>query len=137
MTEADPATEQRPNKYRIAGMDCGDCAITIESSIQQLPGVEAATVSFTNETMEVIGDIEASAIEHRLTELGYRLVKDNMRVGTKPPGHKGIRGFVEFLWARPPLRRALFVAGAILIGLVTLVVPGQREVAQLLTFFPV
>jgi len=121
MTEVDRATEQRPNKYRIAGMDCGDCALTIESSIQQLPGVEAATVSFTNETMEIVGDVEVNAIEHRLTELGYRLIKDNVGVGAKPPGHKGIRGFFEFLWARPPLRRALFVAGAIPIGLVTLV----------------
>ena len=121
MIEAGRAAEQRSNKYRIAGMDCGDCAITIESSIGHLPGVEAATVSFTNQTMEVIGNIGANAIEHRLTELGYRLVKDSSQTGVKPPEHRGIRGFVEFLWAQPPLRRAMFVAGAILIGLVALV----------------
>lgn len=121
MIEAGRAAEQRSNKYRIAGMDCGDCAITIESSIGHLPGVEAATVSFTNQTMEVIGNIGANAIEHRLTELGYRLVKDPSQTGVKPPEHRGVRGFVEFLWAQPPLRRAMFVAGAILIGLVALV----------------
>lgn len=121
MTEAGQAVEQRSNKYRIAGMDCGDCAITIESSIRQLPGVETATVSFTNETMEVAGDVGANAIEHRLNELGYRLVKDDLQVGAKPPGHRGLRGFIDFLWGHPTLRRAMFVAGAVLIGVVVLI----------------
>ena len=63
MTDAGNTAGPNPRKYRIDGMDCGNCAITIESSIQQLPGVEAATVSFTTETMEVVGTIGPDAIE--------------------------------------------------------------------------
>jgi Cd2+/Zn2+-exporting ATPase len=120
MTDGGTAAEQHPKKYRIAGMDCGNCALTIESSLLQLPGVEAATVSFTTETMEVVGDIGVDAIAQRLTELGYRLAKDEPQMAVTLPEHRGLRGFVDFLWSQPPLRRAVFVAGCMLIGLAAL-----------------
>ena len=51
------ATEQKPagsttESLRIEGMDCGSCALTIENSIRQLPGVEEVHVSFPTEKME-------------------------------------------------------------------------------------
>ena len=55
-----------PLKVKIVGMDCGSCAMTIESSMRQLPGVEEATVSFTTETMEVNGTVSLASIEARL-----------------------------------------------------------------------
>ena len=54
-----------PIKLKIVGMDCGSCALTIESSMRQLPGVSEASVSFTTETMEVTGEISRDAIEAR------------------------------------------------------------------------
>ena len=32
-------------RYRITGMDCGDCAAKIEKAVGKLPGVEEARVS--------------------------------------------------------------------------------------------
>jgi Cd2+/Zn2+-exporting ATPase len=119
MAHAGNTAEQGPKKYRIAGMDCGNCALTIEASLGQLAGIEAVTVSFTTETMEVLGDVGADAISHRLAELGYKLADDEPQSATLPE-HRGILGFSEFLWAQPVLRRAVFVTGAVLIGLVPL-----------------
>ena len=46
---AETETAADPIKLKIVGMDCGSCAMTIESSMRQLPGVEDATVSFNRE----------------------------------------------------------------------------------------
>ena len=65
------AATASPLKLKIAGMDCGSCAITIENSIRKLPGVEQAEVSFTTESLEVTGPVSKDLIESRLHELGY------------------------------------------------------------------
>ena len=44
---AETGIPQDPIKLKIVGMDCGSCAMTIESSMRQLPGVADASVSFT------------------------------------------------------------------------------------------
>lgn len=40
--------------YDIQGMDCGDCARTIETGVRQLPGVGDVTVNFGSGTMTVV-----------------------------------------------------------------------------------
>ena len=79
-SQADPA----PLKVRIAGMDCGSCAITIENSIRQLPGVADASVSFATESMEVSGTVNLqdtgqmlqgitpTRVQARRGELGFK-----------------------------------------------------------------
>jgi Cd2+/Zn2+-exporting ATPase len=120
MTDVGKKAVQRQNIYRVSGMDCGNCALTIEASLQKIPGVESVTVSFTTETMEVFGDVGVEAISHRLTELGYALAVDEPRSGFTRPEHRGLRGFLDFVWTQPPLRRAVFVTSGVAIGLVTL-----------------
>jgi Cd2+/Zn2+-exporting ATPase len=59
---------------QIGGMDCGGCAKTIEATLQQLPGVAEAKVSFATERLSVIYDsqqVNESAIRDRVTALGY------------------------------------------------------------------
>ncbi len=85
-------------------MDCGSCAMTIESSMRQLPGVEDATVSFTTETMEISGSVGAAEIEKRLRELGYRIASDTESNPQMVAEHRGLTGFLHFLWEQPPLR---------------------------------
>ena len=63
MAEAITTAEPSNVKVRIAGMDCGSCALTIENSIRQLPGVDTASVSFTTESMEVVGDVNLEDIK--------------------------------------------------------------------------
>ena len=109
-----------PLKVKIAGMDCGSCAMTIENSIRRLPGVVRADVSFTTETMEVDGDVSLDDIQARLKELGYRLASDAEQIRAPLAEHRGALGFLRFLWEQPPLRVAIFVAAAVAIGLFAL-----------------
>ena len=48
-------------KLHIGGMDCANCALTLERSIQQLNGVEDAQVNFAAGTMEATGQLSRSA----------------------------------------------------------------------------
>ena len=47
------ATSSAPLVFDIAGMDCGDCARSVERIVGQLPGVTSATVSFGAATLTV------------------------------------------------------------------------------------
>jgi len=120
---------QAPLKLKIAGMDCGSCALTIENSLRRIPGVERASVSFTTESLEVIGDVSVAAIETRLRELGYRVAADSPEGAVPVSQHRGALGFVRFLWEQPQLRIALLVAGVVVAGLVILPALGPGPVA--------
>jgi copper chaperone CopZ len=52
----DPAKQDKLS-VKIVGMDCGACAMTIESGIGKLAGVEDVSVSFTTETMNIDGKV--------------------------------------------------------------------------------
>jgi len=118
-----------PLKVKIVGMDCGSCAMTIESSMRQLPGVEEATVSFTTETMEISGEVELDAIESRLRELGYRIADENDTPAKMVMEHHGLKGFLYFLWEQPPLRAAVLVTAAIIAGIAIIPTLGIAPVA--------
>ena len=59
------------HRLRIDGMDCADCALTIEKAISKLDGVETASVNFTTQTLEATGQIATEDIARRVQELGY------------------------------------------------------------------
>jgi Cd2+/Zn2+-exporting ATPase len=119
-TQAPPA-EQDSHKVKIVGMDCGSCAMTIENSMRQLDGIEDVSVSFTTETMELIGNVDEAAVESRLKELGYRIANEEDAAPRMVIERHGLSGFLHFLWEQPPLRTALFVTVAMFAGI--LVVP--------------
>jgi Cd2+/Zn2+-exporting ATPase len=60
----------------IEGMDCADCAATLERGVARLPGVEHAAVNFGAARMTVEFDraaIGLPAIDRRIRELGYAI----------------------------------------------------------------
>lgn len=60
-------------RFRIEGMDCGDCARTVEKLVANLPGVEAAQVNFGAALLEVHGSgIRAGSIEGAVESAGFR-----------------------------------------------------------------
>jgi len=120
MSQVSSSTPADPLKVKIAGMDCGSCAMTIENSMRQLPGVGDVSVSFTTESMEIGGDVNLEDIESRLKELGYRIAAEEPGGAIDVVERRGFMGFVRFLWDQPPLRRALFVTAAVIVGLFTL-----------------
>jgi Cd2+/Zn2+-exporting ATPase len=127
MSQSTSQHEAEPLVVKIAGMDCGSCALTIENSIRKLPGVEQADVSFTTETMKVAGNVSLDAIEARLNELGYRLAIDEQQALAPLAEHRGALGFMHFLWKQPQLRIAVCAAAAVIIGL--FVLPGRQPIA--------
>ncbi len=110
--------EPTPTRFRIAGMDCGSCALTIEDGVRKLPGVRAVRVDFTTESMQVEGDVPAALIEQRLAQLGYRLESQAGAAVSAPaaPERRGLSGFLRFLWSQRRLQIAciatLIVFGA-------------------------
>lgn len=58
----------------VTGMDCGDCAKTIEASLQSMDGVKTARVNFARGTAEVTYDPAATdrtSLVDRVQTLGY------------------------------------------------------------------
>ncbi len=70
------ATEYR---FQITGMDCANCAKSVETGVQNLPDVETAALNFTTATLRVNGPVTADRIVSRVRELGYDVVADDRR----------------------------------------------------------
>lgn len=63
---------------RVEGMDCGGCAQTIEASLQQLPGIAEASVSFPTEQLNVSyypHQVSEPEIYDRIANLGYTVAQ--------------------------------------------------------------
>lgn len=66
-------TTQPPRIFVVEGMDCADCAKSIERGVQQLPGVATCQISFTSERLIVSGTAQDDIIIQRVNDLGYRI----------------------------------------------------------------
>ncbi len=116
-----PAPRSESSRYRIAGMDCGNCALTIEKSLAKLDGVDQVTVTFATELIEIFGSADRRALESRVAKLGYKLVDESATTDATPdpdlPELRGAAGFFRYLWRAPVTRFALLSAGVLLVTL--------------------
>ncbi|MDQ3548719.1 MAG: cadmium-translocating P-type ATPase, partial [Chloroflexota bacterium] len=67
----------------IEGMDCADCALTLERGVGRLTGVEEASVNFGAARMSVEYDrraVDLPAIDRRIRELGYAITQPDREV---------------------------------------------------------
>lgn len=116
-------------RLRISGMDCGDCARTIEKGISQLDGVRNVQVDFATEIMRGSGDVALEAVIAKLGDLGYAVADDqNMPKVAVPEAH-GLRGFICFLLSQSANARAFYTALIVLATLPFLFVPVSPLVA--------
>ena len=58
-------------RFEITGMDCANCALTIERGVAKLPDVRAATLNFTTGALRVEGAVDPERVIARVRELGY------------------------------------------------------------------
>ncbi|MFN2156766.1 MAG: cation transporter [Anaerolineae bacterium] len=79
-------TEKTELHYRIGGMDCADCALTLERSVAQLEGVDQVQVSFTTATLDAVGTLDPQAIAERVHALGYEVRTDTEEEEEAEPG---------------------------------------------------
>ncbi len=110
--------------YRIQGMDCADCARTIEAGVARLDGVIACSLNYAAAKLVVEGDIAQEVVVARVRALGYDVEDDNQpaagaqanaRFGWLP--EQGVAGFLRFLLLRRDTTLALLGALLILPGL--------------------
>ena len=73
MESTGTTTATTARRYKVAGMDCGSCAMTIEAALSRLAGVERAQVDFTTETLQVEGVAPLATLAAAVAKLGYRL----------------------------------------------------------------
>ncbi len=69
-------------RLTVEGMDCSDCALVLEHSIERMDGVLDANVSYAAQTMFVEFDarrVSRRAIERRVAQLGYRVPAEGVR----------------------------------------------------------
>ena len=60
-------------KFKIKGLDCANCAAEIEREIQELEGIEAASLSFMSERLEIECD---ETRKDEIVERMKKLIKD-------------------------------------------------------------
>ena len=71
---AEPAPNGASCRLDITGMDCGDCAKTIEASLASMSGVSSARVNFASGSADVAFDpsrVQQPELERRVASLGY------------------------------------------------------------------
>jgi Cd2+/Zn2+-exporting ATPase len=103
-------------RAKIDGMDCGNCALTLEDGVGKLPGVRRVSVDFTTETIVVDGDATLDAVRRRVVQLGYR-VRDEAAAPQVTELPRGMLGFLQFLLAQPRLRIAAIATVVLLVSL--------------------
>ncbi len=108
---------------RIIGMDCADCAASLEKGVGGLAGVKNCSVNFSTARLKAEFDpaaVSAAEISLRIRALGYDVRAENTREENKPAARTGgLLGFIPFLFTR--LSTALAAVGGLLVGLGMLV----------------
>jgi Cd2+/Zn2+-exporting ATPase len=103
-----------PLKLHITGMDCADCALTLEKGLANLPGVETARVNFAAATLELTGSAELPAITQRVRQLGYNVADIT---GFEKPARSlrqergGLFALVRFVFSRRETTLAVIAGG--------------------------
>lgn len=94
--------------FRVSGMDCASCAVTVEGALSRLPGVSGYRLNPSSEKLELTFDPEQvgpDEVAQALEPLGY---------GLEPLTQDEPRAEREAPWHRSPSARAALVVGALL-----------------------
>lgn len=104
--------------YTVTGMDCANCAATIEKGVGKLDGVQAAHVDLATSKLRIEGNIEREAVRQRVEALGYGLAAETATTHPIQQPRSGLSGFWVYLLAHTETRLALAGGVLILLGLV-------------------
>lgn len=108
-------------RFRVTGMDCASCARQIESAVARVEGVEACTLNFTTETLQVQGPVAPGAVIDRVRELGYDATETPTNQPTNSLANQSTvkpTNLRRYLWQQADTRLALLGALLILPGLI-------------------
>lgn len=104
--------------FQIQGLDCANCAQTLEKGVGQLDQVTFCELNFNTEKMRVKGTANRTQIVERVRELGYDVVEPQSQGDTEasslqPPN------FLQFMWQRHDTRLAL-LGGVLIVPVIIL-----------------
>ncbi len=73
--------------FRVRGMHCASCALTIEGAVKELPGVREARVNFAAETLTVRAgnSVSRGEIGNRVRRAGYQALDESAAPGPGEP----------------------------------------------------
>ncbi len=91
--------------FRIAGLDCGDCAAKLEKKIAATAGVRTAVINFGAGKMTVEHSLNDAAVVQAVAQAGYRAEREEGIGGTKP---------VKTVWWANARTQATLVSGLLL-----------------------
>ncbi|TDI62260.1 MAG: cadmium-translocating P-type ATPase [Alphaproteobacteria bacterium] len=100
-------------RVRISGMDCADCARTLERGVNQLDDVECVQVNFTTEIMHGRGTASLDVIAAKIRDLGYAIADDSELPEVSLPEARGVKGFVRYFVSHT--RNAIALGGVALL----------------------
>ena len=87
-------------RYQIEGMDCANCALTIERSLSKIEGMDEVQVNFSTASMHASGNFNPQLLVERIQALGYHVSTAQKPVhleNNSPDNQDGILGFIRFL----------------------------------------
>jgi len=114
-------------ELHIKGMDCADCALTLERAVAQLDGVERVQISFSTATLQASGPAKPQDIIQRVEAMGYQVEKDMEASLSGEDRHKtstALSGFVSFMLANRKTALALIGACLLIISAGLTLLPG-------------
>lgn len=125
-------------KAYIQGMDCANCALTLQRSLAQVPGIDRVQVNFTTTLLEAEGNFNFDAVQQRVEALGYALKYEAPSSSQAELDQLGISdrrlGFIGFLLSQRKTTIALLCAGFLLIAAPLSLLSGQAELRFILSF---
>lgn len=65
-------------KIKISGMHCSSCAMNIDNSLEEIPGVISSKTNYAKGETEIVfepGKVNAAAAKKAIESLGYRVIK--------------------------------------------------------------
>ena len=132
-------------QYSIQGMDCADCALSLERSLAQIKGVEQVNVNYTTGLLDASGDFNPQDLIQRVEDLGYRVESpaspgDSIQPGATP-GTSGsssqLPGFLGYLYSTPQTRLALWGVVLLLVSIPFSLVPNSPQASWVKTILQV
>jgi len=116
----------------IIGMDCSDCAVTLEKGVGALQGVRGVQVDFALGKMHLKYQPEAVTLDQIVTtirKIGYDVAET--RPGPQPlPEQRGVQALAHFFLADRRARLALIAALAFIAGAGLSLLPGAAPLSR-------
>ncbi len=110
--------------FVIHGIDCANCARTIEISLARLDGIEACELNAATGRLRVRGTVDAATIIAHVRSLGYEAALAGDTGAAPTPS----ASFFQFMWHRPDTRLALIGAMMIIPGVILHELLGWRAI---------